>query len=216
MSPGARLRVPTPQAVSDLLEILEQDVVLAAASLLGWRVRVGECLVEIVETEAYRWDDPGCHAYGRTRMKNMAMMGPAGHAYVYFTYGNHWMLNVVAHPEGDGSAVLIRAAKPLEGFDLMTQRRGLSQPKDWLSGPGKLAQALAIDATFNGANLLQAEEGCFHLVPAERNEASVLVTKRIGLHPEKGFHTPWRFVDAEALEYSSKPGPDRRLLKLES
>jgi len=204
--------VPTPQTPDELKAILERDVVLAAPSLLAWRIRVGECLVEIVETEAYRWDDPGCHAYGRTRMKNMAMLGPSGHAYVYFTYGNHWMLNVVAHPAGDGSAVLIRAAKPLEGGDQMALTRGLSNPKDWLSGPGKLAQALGIDAAHNGLTLFDPVSSVLQLLPPDKANTTALVTKRIGIHPDKGFHTPWRFVDTEALEYSSKPGPDRTLL----
>ncbi len=214
LSAGASFLVPTPQTQNDLRAVLERDVVLAAPSLLGWRLRSGECLIEIVETEAYRWDDPGCHAYGRSKMKNMAMLGPAGRAYVYFTYGNHWMLNVVAHPEGDGSAVLIRAGKPLEGGEVMAQRRGVSKATGWLSGPGKLAQALGIDASQNGCDFFPSESSPLQLLPPDRAETRVLVTPRIGLHPQKGFHTPWRFVDADALEFSSKPGVDRRSLTL--
>ena len=145
-------------------------------------------------------------------MKNMAMLGPPGHAYVYFTYGNHWMLNVVAHPAGDGSAVLIRAAKPLEGGDQMALRRGLLNPKDWLSGPGKLAQALGIDAAYNGLPLFDSVSSPLQLVAPNRAETTLLVTKRIGLHPDKGFHTPWRFVDTQALEFSSKPSSDKSIL----
>ncbi len=204
--------MPIPQSTQELKAILERDVVLAAPSLIGWRILAEKCLVEIVETEAYRWDDPGCHAFGRNRMKNMAMLGPFGHAYVYFTYGNHWMFNVVAHPAGDGSAVLIRAAKPLEGGEIMAARRGRTKATDWLSGPGKVAQALGIDSAQNGIDLFSTGETPIRLLPPERESSNVLVTKRIGIHPEKGFDTPWRFVNSDAVEFSSKPGLDKSKL----
>jgi DNA-3-methyladenine glycosylase len=103
----------------------------------------------ILETEAYIGEtDLGCHAKaGRTR-RNAVMYGPPGHAYVYFTYGMHWMLNAVTGPEGFPAAVLLRAIQPLEGTERISLRR---QGRDCL-GPARLTQALALDLAFNGAD----------------------------------------------------------------
>src|SRR5690349_19807109 len=109
--------------MDSLREILRSDVLLAAPALLGCDIVRGNLRARIVETEAYRYDDPACHAFGKTKMNNIALWAAPGLAYVYFTYGNHWMLNVVAHVEGDAAAVLIRAAKPLSGQEEMYVRR---------------------------------------------------------------------------------------------
>jgi len=178
------------------------DVVAAAPQLLGWDLVTPDARVRLVEVEAYRGaDDPGCHAFGKTKMKNMAMFGEPGTAYVYLCYGCHWMLNVVAHPAGDGSAVLIRAAMPLVGHDAIAARRSRPE-REWLSGPGRLCQAMGIDHEHNGIDLLDArsplrlEPGA----PVERIETS----RRIGIAVGKGEHLEWRFVDADNRRWASR------------
>src|ERR1044072_5351328 len=116
--------------VEELRPILERDVVAASSALLGWDIVCGDLRARIVETEAYRHDDPACHAYGKSKMKNMALYAEPGRAYIYFAYGNHWMLNVVCHREGDAAAVLIRAARPLSGLGEMFARRPKAQREE--------------------------------------------------------------------------------------
>ena len=147
----------------------------------------------IVETEAYiHQNDLGSHARAGRTPRTQVMFGPPGHAYVYFTYGNHWMLNAVTEEEGVAGAVLIRAIEPVDGIATMLKRR---LGRDTF-GPGKLAQALAITGSENGIDLtrkngrLWIEEG--RTVPGR------LVTKgpRVGLYtvPEPWKSKPWRFL----------------------
>ena len=109
----------------------------------------------IVETEAYLGsDDPGSHAATRgITPRNATMYGPSGHAYVYFTYGNHHMLNLVSDRAGEAGGVLIRGIEPLLGLAVMTSRRGGRSGHELTNGPGKLAQALGIDLGDNGIPL---------------------------------------------------------------
>ncbi|MFZ4508603.1 MAG: DNA-3-methyladenine glycosylase [Fimbriimonas sp.] len=189
-------------------DLLSRDVVAASRALLGVDLVGFGRRARIVETEAYRDDDPGCHAFrGKTR-RNATMFERPGLAYVYFTYGNHWMLNVVAHPPGRGCAVLIRAARPLEGEALMQQNRPKAKrPQDLLSGPGKLAAAFGIHALHDGLDLLDSasplrlEEG--------EEVADILAGPRIGLAIGKGDQTPWRFIDANHIAWASRPLPPR-------
>ncbi|MHB1136666.1 MAG: DNA-3-methyladenine glycosylase [Coriobacteriia bacterium] len=145
---------------------------------------------EIVETEAYLGaDDPGSHAATRgITARNRVMYGPPGHAYVYFTYGNHHMLNLVTEPEGIAGAVLVRAIRPLLGVAAMSSRRGDRAGVDLTNGPGKLASALGIDRSLNGVPLgdaIAVYEG------AHTPEESVGVSGRIGL--SGGYDLPLRF-----------------------
>lgn len=187
-----------------LREILTADVLEAAPALLGWDVVRGDLRARIVEAEAYRHDDPACHAFGRTKMKNMALWDEPGRSYVYFTYGNHWMLNVVCHPRGDAAAVLIRAAQPLAGRVEMFERRPRAmREEDLLSGPGKLAAAFGIDSRLNLIDLLDPASE-LHLEPG-RVPRKIVSGPRIGIAFGKAHDYPWRFMDADALRWVSKP-----------
>jgi DNA-3-methyladenine glycosylase len=147
-------------------EFLAHDTLAVARGLLGARlVRMldGQRLSGvIVECEAYiGQDDTACHASrGRTR-RNEVMFGPPGHAYVYFTYGMHWMLNVVTEAEGFPAAVLLRAIQPVEGIETMRALRhaqgNLRAERELTGGPARLSQALAIDKTLNGADLVAGD-----------------------------------------------------------
>src|SRR5258707_8439499 len=116
---------------------------LAEGRLSGW----------LVETEAYPPKDPAAHPFRGPTPRNRSMYLRRGHAYVYFTYGNHFMLNVTAEPPGIGGGVLIRALQPLEGIEHMQRRRDTVQIRDLTRGPGRLAQAMEIDRSLDGVDL---------------------------------------------------------------
>jgi DNA-3-methyladenine glycosylase len=171
----------------------------------------------IVETEAYLGaDDAGSHAATRgVTKRNSVMYGPPGHAYVYFTYGNHHMLNFVTGPEGVAGAVLIRALEPLEGIEVMTRRRLAGRragsplpPRDLANGPGKLTAALGVDLSDNGAPL----DGSATLTVLRRRGAApaVATSGRIGLG--FGHEAQLRFY-IEGDRYVSTARPGRRVSK---
>ena len=146
----------------------------------------------IVEAEAYIGEeDLGCHAKSGKTNRNAAMYGPPGHAYVYFTYGNHWMLNAVTEREGFPAAVLLRAIDPLEGVETMLQRRN---GRDTL-GPGKLTQALVIDASLNEADLCMQDSGLWIEAGTPVGNKDIIIGPRVGLYtvPEPWKSMPWRF-----------------------
>lgn len=153
----------------------------------------------IVEVEAYIGeDDLACHArFGRTA-RNAVMYGPPGRAYVYFTYGMHWMLNVVAEREGSPAAVLIRAIEPLEGIEMMQRNRGLEKIQDLCRGPARLTQALGIDRALNSANLCASNSELWIEDAPLVAEADIAASPRIGLNntPEPWLSKPWRFYIA--------------------
>ena len=138
----------------------------------------------IVETEAYHPEDPASHSYAGPTARNAAMFGPPGCAYVYRSYGIHWCMNVVGLR---GSAVLLRALQPTQGLDVMRARRGLDDPRDLCSGPGKLCQALGITRDHDG---LPLDRPPFEVHPREA-EPELVVGPRIGI--TKAVHEPWRF-----------------------
>lgn len=165
----------------------------------------GRVVGRIIETEAYLQDDPACHAVRtspegavthRHTKRNDSMFGPPGHAYVYFTYGNHYMLNVVTQLVGVPEAVLIRALEPLEGLEIMAQLRGVTDRRALSSGPGKLCKALGIDRALDGHDLSLAP---LRLVRGEAvPDAQVLTTPRIGI--TRGVEAPWRFIRVKGEE----------------
>jgi DNA-3-methyladenine glycosylase len=150
--------------------------------------------IAITEVEAYAPDDPASHAFGGVRPRNAAMFGLAGTLYVYRSYGIHWCANLVCGEEDVGAAVLVRAATPIGGFETMIERRG--RATDLLNGPGKLAQALAIDLSHNGTDLFAPESEVF-LTPGEPPPRYV-VTPRIGI--SRATEVLWRFVAVEEID----------------
>ncbi len=137
---------------------LPADTVALARFLIGRLVvrqlACGLASGRIVETEAYLPDDAACHAAAGLTPRNASLFLAAGHAYVYRAYGRSWMLNVSSEAEGVGAGVLVRALEPLQGIALMQRNRGGAvRLRDLARGPGRLAQALAIDRTLDGIDL---------------------------------------------------------------
>ncbi|HET6624043.1 MAG TPA: DNA-3-methyladenine glycosylase, partial [Gaiellaceae bacterium] len=131
----------------------ERDVPTVARQLVGATLLVDGVGGIVVETEAYAPDDPASHSYsGRTR-RNAAMFGPAGHLYVYRSYGIHWCANAVCEADGVGAAVLLRALEPTAGIERMRERRGLEDVRLLCAGPGRLTEALGITGAHDGLPL---------------------------------------------------------------
>jgi DNA-3-methyladenine glycosylase len=161
-----------------------------------------------VEAEAYEPGDPASHGSRRLTGFNATMFGPPGRLYVYFTYGHHWMMNAVTRPSGDASAVLLRAIEPLEGVELMIANRGRDAITDLCSGPGKLTQALGVDRTLDGTDLVRGPdvwiEGGY---PLAREDVGAGV--RVGV--SMGLDRDWRFVErGSAFLSKGRPGPPSR------
>jgi DNA-3-methyladenine glycosylase len=183
--------------MTDPFVLLAGDAVEVAPRLLG-------CLLvreledgtrisgRIVETEAYHQSDAASHSYKGKTPRTEIMFGPPGFVYVYFTYGMHYCVNVVTGPEGEGSAVLIRAIEPVEGIERMRANRGGLETIQLTNGPAKLCQALQIDKQLNGHDL--------HTLPLQLrvqppiDASEIVTTTRIGI--TKDAHRPWRFYVA--------------------
>ncbi|MFG3299199.1 DNA-3-methyladenine glycosylase [Micromonospora chersina] len=184
----------TATDLSALSDLLAGPVVPAARGLLGCRLSGHGVTVRITEVEAYAGTagDPASHAHRGRTPRNAVMFGPAGHAYVYFTYGMHWCVNVVTGPEGEASAVLLRAGEVVDGLDVARERRpAVRKDVDLARGPARLCAALGIDRSVYGADLLG--DGPVRLRPplAPVPEAAVTAGPRVGV---TGAHdVPWRF-----------------------
>ena len=174
-----------------------------ARDLVGCVVRHGETAGRIVETESYHMEEPACHAYAGLTERTSTLFGPPGHAYVYFSYGVHSLLNAVAEPEGVGAAVLIRALEPLDGLEVMRERRGVEGAEELCSGPGKLTQALGIGLSLNGSSLVDGPIEVLTREPGSR-EPRVVIGERVGI--TKAADLPWRFCDADS-RHVSRPWP---------
>ena len=156
----------------------------------------------VVEVEAYREDDPASHSFRGRTARTEVMFGAPGHLYVYFTYGMHFCMNVVTGGEGEGSAVLLRAAEPLEGLDRMAAHRGLEDPRLLCSGPGRLCQAFAVGRPQNGADVVRGAEVRIEAgIPAGAEQ--VLAGPRVGIRVAAD--RPWRFVVAGSRFVSRGP-----------
>jgi DNA-3-methyladenine glycosylase len=173
-----------------------RPTLVVARELLGARlvhISNGKKLVGLItETEAYIGeDDLACHAKAGRTIRTDPMYGPPGHAYIYFTYGNHWMLNAVTEQEGFPAAVLIRAIQPMEGVDVMMERR---LGRDTF-GPGKLTQALGITKSQNYVDLTEAASSLRIEAGVQVADKIVTIGPRVGLNKttEPWLSMPWRF-----------------------
>jgi DNA-3-methyladenine glycosylase len=141
----------------------------------------------IVEVEAYHHTDPAAHSFGGRTARNAVMFGPAGHAYIYRSYGIHWCLNVVCEPAGSASAILIRALAPTHDLAAMRRRRGVTDERLLCSGPGRLCEALGITDAQYGLALDETPFAIF----ARTHDVDVVIGPRIGI--TKAVEHPWRY-----------------------
>jgi DNA-3-methyladenine glycosylase len=162
-----------------------------APRLLGLLLAVGDRAGRIVEVEAYAGtDDPASHAFRGRSARNGVMFGPAGHLYVYRSYGIHACCNVVCGPDGVAQAVLVRAVEPVAGIDAMRAARGRSDG-ELTNGPGKLCVALGIMLSDDGVDLCAPGARVRLLDDGTPPPANPSVTTRIGI--SRGADRPWRF-----------------------
>jgi DNA-3-methyladenine glycosylase len=174
----------------------EREVVDVARDLVGCTLDVGGCGGRIVETEAYDESEPACHAYVGQTARTEPLFGPAGHAYVYLSYGIHELFNVVTGVEGHGAAVLIRALEPVRGIDEIRARRPGRTDRELCSGPGRLTLALGITLAHNKVPLLgaAARAGGPVIGPRDAEAPPELdIGPRIGI--TKAAELPWRFCE---------------------
>jgi DNA-3-methyladenine glycosylase len=191
VKPGARLKRDVFQGGT--LAIARQ---LLGKSLVKLEADGTRLSGSIIETEAYIGrDDLACHARAGRTPRNAAMWGEPGHAYVYFTYGMHWMLNVVTEEEGFPAAVLLRALVPRAGLDRMRARRSGRPDSDLCRGPAKLCQAFSIDRSFDGLDLCLPDSPLFLEAGVNIPDSGVTQGPRVGLNKvdEPWKSMPWRF-----------------------
>lgn len=200
-----------PAAVRPLpASFFERDTVTVARDLLGKVLvsRVGETVTggRIVETEAYLGPgDPGSHAFRGITPRTSVMFGPPARAYVYFTYGNHHMLNLITERDGVAGGVLIRAIEPQLGVEEMERRRGGRPARELTNGPGKLAAALGVDLSDYGTEL---GAGRIVVYDAPPPSEEIGTSGRVGL--SAGWDAPLRFflVGNESVS-KGRTGPPR-------
>jgi len=164
-----------------------REVTEVARDLVGARLLIAGAGGTIVETEAYAQGDPASLSYRGRTVHNASMFGPAGHAYVYRSYGVHWCLNLVCGAGPSGSAVLVRALAPTDGLPSMRARRGTDVLRQLCAGPGRLCQALGVTGALDGL-ALDTAPFAIALRPAP---VEIVVGPRIGL--TRAVDTPWRF-----------------------
>jgi len=195
-----------------------RKTVIVAQELLGKTLvhKTDEGIIsgKIVETEAYLGqEDPGSHVYRGITRRNRIMFGPAGKAYIYLVYGNHYCFNVVTENDGVGGAVLIRALEPREGIQLIKKNRGIDGPLASLTnGPGKLTEALGITGSMNGADLTGnklfiVSQNSSRKKGKSSGDFSIISTGRIGI--KEGRNLPYRYY-IEGNKFVSRNIPIRK------
>ncbi len=171
--------------MTDLFAQLHQPAEEVAPLLLNAVITDGQVTIRIVEVEAYAGErDPASHAYRGPGVKNAVMFGPPGRAYIYLSYGMHWCMNIVCHPEGVGGGVLLRAGEVVAGTEVARMRR--NGQRDLARGPGRLGQALGVTMADSGADL---RTGRLRLTPGP--QAQVMRGPRVGV--SQAADRPWRF-----------------------
>jgi DNA-3-methyladenine glycosylase len=169
-----------------------------APELVGATLLIDGAGGVIVEVEAYHQTDPAAHSYVGPTPRNAVMFGPPGFAYVYRSYGIHWCLNFVCEPDGSAGAVLIRAIEPTAGLATMRRRRGVDDPRQLCSGPGKVGEALGVTRAYNG---LALDRPPFE-VRARACAPDIVTGPRIGI--TKAVEHPWRY-GLKGSRFLSKP-----------
>lgn len=197
---------------ADLAELLSGTALDVAPLLLNAVLRHGEVAVRLTEVEAYEGtDDPGSHAYRGRTPRTAVMFGPSAHLYCYFTYGMHVCSNVVVGPDGDASAVLVRAGEVVEGLEQARERRPGASDRDLARGPARLCRALGIELRDNGVDLTTGPITLVQGVPPTAYASGPRVGLRLA--PDR----PWRFWiegDRTVSAYrrsrrAAPPGPSR-------
>ena len=167
-----------------------REPILCARELVGAELIWGTCAGTIVETEAYLAEnDEACHTFSRPSARAFIERNKPGAAYIYFSYGAHWLLNVLVKGASNGF-VLIRALQPLRGIELMKKRRGVDDERRLCSGPGKVTEAFAITNRHHEMNLCLDPRHCFACSSGE--DVDVVADERIGI--TRSAHHPWRFT----------------------
>jgi DNA-3-methyladenine glycosylase len=196
----------TPVDRSHLLEPVDE----LAPRLLGAHLQAGGVTVRLTEVEAYAGEaDPGSHAFRGRTPRTQVMYGPPGHAYVYFTYGMHWCLNVVTGPQDVASAVLLRAGEVVDGHELAAARRPGVRERDLCRGPARLCRTTGITGALDGTDLLAPGSALQLLAGEPVDPARVRRGPRVGV-AGAGALTPWRFwLDGEATVSPYRPAVRR-------
>ncbi|WP_052111671.1 DNA-3-methyladenine glycosylase [Knoellia subterranea] len=201
-------------------EFFARPVLDVARDLLGAHLSHGGVTLRVTETEAYAGHrDPGSHAFRGETPRTAPMFGPAGVTYVYFTYGMHWMLCLVAGQPGTAEAVLVRAGEVEQGHDVAAARRPGIRERDWCRGPARLATTLALDGSHTGRDFCRPLLGDVEPIDltvahgAPVADAVVRTGPRVGVSGPGGDGTayPWRFwIDGEPTVSTYRPGVIRR------
>ncbi|QNF92991.1 DNA-3-methyladenine glycosylase [Janibacter sp. YB324] len=193
---------------------LAGDPLSVAPMLLGTRLVAGDVTLRLTEVEAY-WggNDPGSHGYRGMTPRTEVMFGPAGHLYVYRSYGIHWCANVVVGSKGECAAVLLRAGEVVRGEETARDRRGDVRARDLARGPGRLTRALGLTGEHDGSALVGSRAPIALVAPDEPVDPQRIRTgPRVGVSGPggDGADYPWRFwLDGEPTVSAYRPGKPR-------
>lgn len=197
-------------------DFFARNVLDVAPDLLGARLHRGGITVRLTEVEAYAGEagDPGSHAFRGRTPRTEVMFGPAGHLYVYFTYGMHFCANVVCGSQGRASAVLLRAGEVVEGAELAASRRPGAPERDWCRGPARLTRTLRLERADNGLDVCDPAGDTWFTPPRTPVDPSLIRSgPRVGVSGPGGDGTayPWRFwLEGEPTVSAYRPGKPRR------